>query len=283
VTTISEYRNCSTSGVKQLDLQLIAQIQKLAPGILVSFADLPVNLGAGCHPYLQAPAVAALEKAIALRGVRMTINSAYRTLAQQAILYAHQLNRRCGIRAAAAPGKSNHNTALAIDCEDAMGWRPYLERHEWDWIGSFDPMHFDYEGRGVVDMRHLSTLAFQKLWNLNKRSAKLAEDGVWGAATQQALMQTLVTGFGIADSISPSKATTTLPDASRAKIASLRYGDEGADVLALQTALKKQGMNVVCDGDFGKSTFAVVKLFQLQNGLVDDGVVGMATRKALGL
>lgn len=284
MTTISEYHNCSTSGVRQLDLQLIAQIQKLAPGVLVKFDHLPVNLGAGCHPYLQAAAVAALEKAIALRGVKMTVNSAYRTLAQQAILYAHQQNRRCGIRAAAAPGKSNHNTALALDVEDAMGWRPYLERHGWDWIGSFDPMHFDYEGHGVVDMRHLSTLAFQKLYNRNNRNAKLAEDGMWGQATQQALMQTLVGGFGIADSISPEITPTPLNGAvSGSKIASLRWGDRGSAVELLQDRLNGAGFGLVADGDFGKATLDAVKEFQRLNGLVADGVVGAATKKALAL
>lgn len=283
MTTISEYRTCSTAGVRQLDLQLIAQIQKLAPGLLIDFSHLPVNLGAGCHPYLQAPAVKALERAIALRGVKMTINSAYRTLAQQAVLYAHWQNHRCGIRAAAAPGLSNHNTALAIDCEDAAGWRLFLERQGWDWIGSFDPMHFDYEGGGCRDMRHLSILAFQQLHNRNNRNDRLAEDGQWGAKTQRALMEALVSGFGIADTIAPFTTPIAPTAPNTPKIVSLRFGDEGGDVLALQTALKKQGMNVVCDGDFGKATFASVKLFQLQHGLVDDGVVGMATRKALGL
>lgn len=282
VTTISQYRSCSTAGVRQLDLQLIAQIQKLAPGLLVRFDHLPVSLGEGCHPYLQAPAVKALEKAIALRGVKMRVNSAYRTLAQQAVLYAHYQNRRCGIRAAAIPGKSNHNTALALDVEDAMGWKLYLERHGFDWIGSFDPMHFDFEGSGCKDMCHLSTLAFQQLYNRNNRNNRLTEDGIWGQATERALMQTLVSGFGVAD-IAPFTPATTLNDAVSRQIASIRFGDEGENVLIAQTRLKKRGYNIVEDGIFGKGMFAVVKLFQVQNGLVDDGVVGAATRKALGL
>ncbi|MBE9193476.1 hypothetical protein IQ230_24685 [Gloeocapsopsis crepidinum LEGE 06123] len=46
-----------------------------------------------------------MKKAIVLRGVKMKINSAYRTLAQQAILYAQYQQRRCGVRVAAVPGK----------------------------------------------------------------------------------------------------------------------------------------------------------------------------------
>lgn len=58
----------------------------------------------------------------------------------------------------------------------------------------------------------------------------------------------------------------------------LRIGDEGPDVQALQRRLK-----IVADGDFGPATKAAVVKIQKQLGLVADGVVGAVTRRALGL
>lgn len=279
--SIGNYQSCSTSGIRALDLQLIAQIQKIAPGLLSRFDYLPVSIGAGCHPYLQTCAVKALDKAIAAsRGRAMKINSAYRTVAQQAVLHRHYQYRRCGIRAAALPGRSNHETGLAIDIEDAAGWRPYLERFGWDWIGSFEPMHFDFEGAGRREMSYLSILAFQQLYNCNNPKSKIAEDGVWGVKTNLALMQTLVTGFS-SDNVIEKPITTYLQKGY--KTPSLRWKDKGDRVVALQKALNHQGIKIEVDGDFGNKTLEAVKTFQKQQGLVDDGVVGMATRRALGL
>lgn len=285
MTTIATYSSCSTAGVRLLDQQLIAQIQSITPGVLVKFDHLPVLVGTGCHPYLQARAVSALERAIALRGVKMKINSAYRTLAQQAVLYAHYQMKRCGIRAAAKPGASNHNTGLAIDIEDASGWRPYLEKCGWDWIGSFDPMHFDYVGSGCCDMKHLSILAFQQLYNRNNPRRAISCDGVWGESTQQALMQTLVTGFGLASSLSSSSPPrlSSVESSDTKRISALRWGDKGLRVTQLQQMLQQHDIQLVVDGDFGKATLDAVKSFQRQQGLVDDGVVGVATLSALGI
>lgn len=283
MTTIANYRNCSTGGIRALDLQLIAQIQRIAPGVLVRFDHLPVALGAGCHPYLQAPAVAALDKAIGLRKQQIKINSAYRTIAQQAVLYAQYKNRRCGILAAAAPGKSNHNTALAIDVGDAQGWRPYLERFGWDWIGSFDPMHFDFEGNGCRNINYFSILAFQQIWNRNYPKLAIAEDGTWGGATEKALMQTLITGFGLGSTVSVLGSTHSHDVAKESKIASMRWGDRSKDVLLLQERLNGAGFGLVEDGNFGKATLDAVREFQRHKGLVIDGVVGMATKKALSI
>lgn len=280
MTTIANYRNCSTGGIRALDLQLIAQIQRIAPGVLVRCDHLPVALGAGCHPYLQAPAVEALDKAIRLRSRQMKVNSAYRTLAQQAVLYAHYKNRRCGIRAAALPGRSNHNTALAIDVEDADQWRPYLERFGWDWIGSFDPMHFDFEGFGGKNINYFSILAFQQIWNRNYPKLARSEDGTWGGATEQALMQTLISGFGLGSTVSVLGSTHLEDVAHESKIASMRIGDRSKDVLLLQARLNGAGFGLVEDGEFGKATLDAVKEFQRLMGLVVDGVVGMATKKA---
>lgn len=192
---IASYTSCSTAGCRAIDLQLIAQIQKLAPGLLVSFSHLPIICGAGCHAYLQAPAAIALSKAIKARGVNMVVNSAYRTLIQQAILYEHYCAGRCGIQIASVPGGSNHNTALAIDIEDPLGWRPHLEKFGWRWLGNRDRVHFDFGGGGTKDMRMLSTKAFQQLWNLNHPKAKIAEDGQWGPVTRSKLMSCSASGF----------------------------------------------------------------------------------------
>lgn len=58
---------------------------------------------------------------------------------------------------------------------------------------------------------------------------------------------------------------------------------EGEDVRRLQTALKKLGFNVYPDGVFGKNTDYAVRKFQESKGLIADGIVGGATREALGL
>lgn len=274
---VGKYQDCGTAGVRGLDRQLIAQIQELAPDALVSFAHLPVSIGSGCHAYLQAPAVRALELAIASRaGTRLTINSAYRTIVQQTVLYSHYQKRRCGITAAAIPGKSNHNTGLSLDVEDAQGWKPYLERHGWDWIGAFDPMHFDYEGGGVRDLRSLSIKAFQQLWNHAHPEKLLKDDGVWGAATHNAILSTSITGFlKVPTWITAATANGNFP--------SLREGMSGESVRALQQALLRKGILIDVDGDFGASTLASVKQFQKKTGLDADGVVGLGTKKALGL
>lgn len=274
---VGKYTDCGTAGVRGLDRQLIAQIQKLAPDALVSFAHLPVSIGSGCHAYLQAPAVRALELALASRlGHRLTVNSAYRTIVQQTVLYSHYQKRRCGIPAAAVPGQSNHNTGLALDIEDAMGWKPYLERHSWDWIGSFDPVHFDYRGDRTRDLKQLSILAFQQLWNHAHPEKPLSLDGAWGTKTHNAILSTAASGF--------LKVPTWIATATADKdFPSLREGMGGDAVRSLQQTLVKKGIKVTIDGDFGKGTVAAVKAFQKKAGLGADGVVGAGTKKALGL
>lgn len=58
----------------------------------------------------------------------------------------------------------------------------------------------------------------------------------------------------------------------------LRMGDTGPDVVALQQAL---GINP--DGQFGEQTDSAVRLYQADQGLTPDGIVGALTRRALGL
>lgn len=59
---------------------------------------------------------------------------------------------------------------------------------------------------------------------------------------------------------------------------------QGADVLALQGALKEHGANLgKPDGIFGRAAQKAVKNFQAQNGLLADGIAGSQTFEALGL
>ena len=59
---------------------------------------------------------------------------------------------------------------------------------------------------------------------------------------------------------------------------SLRQGDSGPDVAALQAAL-----GITADGAFGPATDAAVRAVQGQHGLVVDGIAGTMTRAALGI
>src|SRR5690242_18022099 len=64
----------------------------------------------------------------------------------------------------------------------------------------------------------------------------------------------------------------------------LKLGDSGPDVTALQQGLAALGFNPgAIDGEFGPGTTAAVNAFQRSEGLLPDAVVGPRTAAALGL
>ena len=190
--------SCTTASVKGLATQLVEEIQCLRPNTLKKIDGIQgLNLGAAVFPYLQTPAADALVQAQKARGVAMQINSGLRTLPQQYLLYRWYRTGRCGIRLAASPGTSNHESAVAIDINDNAAWRTALQGKNFRWLGASDPVHYDFIGGGTVSLRGLSVQAYQRLWNRNHPEDKIAEDGAYGAQTENRLAKSPVGGFPI--------------------------------------------------------------------------------------
>ena len=256
----------STAVVNGLSQQLIYQLQLMITDAFVSFDDLNVDLLDAAFPYVQAPAKEALQRAIQDRGQTMQVNSAYRTIAQQMLLYNDRLNNSNPV---APPGGSNHQTGLAIDIEDARGWESYLIPYGWEPLPG-DPPHFDYIGDGTIDLRSNSIVAFQQLWNLNNPDAQIGEDGGFGSQTEDALNRSPAPGFAKAPwDDNPRTLRLAVPRM------------EGSDVIKLQEGLKKAGIAVGADGEFGPGTDKAVKEFQQKKGLKPDGIVDRKTREQM--
>lgn len=253
--------------VNALSQQLIYQINLIVPNALVSFDDLNVELGDAAFPFVPPAGKEALRKAIEKRGMKIVVNSAYRTLAQQMLLYNDRHNNGNPV---AAPGRSNHQSGLALDIEDRDGWEDFLSPLGWEPLAG-DPPHVDYHGSGARDLRGTTILAFQQLWNKNHPNNKIDEDSEFGPATEAALNKSPSNGFVIA------------PWQDKPRVLRLsRPLTEGADVIKLQEELKAVGMAIdVADGVFGPGTDKAVKALQTQNNLVADGVVGQVTMKLL--
>lgn len=256
----------STAVVNGLSQQLIYQLQLIMPDAFVSFDDLNVDLLDAAFPYVQTPAKQALQRAIQDRGQTMQVNSAYRTIAQQMLLYNDRINNSNPV---APPGASNHQTGLAIDIEDPRGWESYLMCYGWNPLPG-DPPHFDYEGDGTIDLRSQSILAFQQLWNQNHPDEMIGEDGGFGGQTEDALNRSPAPGF-------PKAPWDDKPRTLRLAMPRM----EGSDVIKLQEALKKAGIVVGTDGEFGPATDQAVKEFQQKKGLTADGIFTNNTREQL--
>ena len=186
---------CTTSVLRGLSEQLIEEVECLRPGTMDRIDTISgLWLGSAALPYLQSNAAASLGDVVQ-RGGAMGVNSSLRSLAQQYLLYEWYLAGRCGISLAASPGRSNHESGLAVDTSDYSARRWAFESEGWSWLGWSDPVHFDYLGSGTVNLSGLSVLAFQRLWNREHPEDLIAEDGVYGNQTRSRLARAPVAGF----------------------------------------------------------------------------------------
>ena len=265
--------DCSTHSLRGLDDQILFLVNRDNPGMLSSIAGIPgiTVSGPQVHTVLQAPAAAALKRAVDKRGAVIVINSALRTIAGQQLLRQHYENGRCNIKAAARPGASNHNNATALDIQDSEIWRSYLQRENWKWIGDFDPMHYDYVGPGKGNTVPAQIKAFQLLHNLSHPYDKLAVDGDMGPATLDRLKSAPIEGY-------PATLIKGMPGRFLRQTTPIQIGE---DVKYIQNKLIEAEIRCVPDGSFGPDTDRAVKEFQSRNNISVDGQIGPKTRALL--
>jgi len=263
--------SCSTTAVRGLSLQIIAEMNLMIPNVLVSIEDLNIEATSlAVNPFVQPAAKEALRRAIKARPrAKLKINSAYRTVAQQYLLRSWFEMGVCGITRAALPGLSNHEDGLALDTPDYNAWISALENERWQWFGPGDEVHFTFIGGGVRDdIGNIGVKAFQQLWNKNNPSDRITADGIWGSQTAARLNSSPAEGFG-----GTRILKLTEPNM------------QGEDVRKVQQALVNAGFLTAkdVDGFYGPSTKVAVEKFQENKGLAKDGAVGPQTRRLLGL
>lgn len=146
--------------------------------------------------FLEAPARDRLLEVLDANPKRtMTVNSAFRTVAQQYMLDRWARSGRCGIKLAAHPGESNHETGLALDVSEPGTWKVALESHGFRWMGSSDPVHFDYQGAGAVRRGGIDIVAFQRLWNRNHPEDRIPENGAYSDQVEARIKKSPALGF----------------------------------------------------------------------------------------
>ena len=197
--------SCTTASVDGLSRQIIAQARCIRPNAFVPLPSRPnLVIAPQVFPYLELEARDHLLKAIDARPKqKMTINSALRTVAQQYLVWRWSATKRCGVPLATPPGQSNHEVGFALDIAEAASWRPALEAQDFKWLGASDRVHFDYKSSSSAGRVATDVLAFQKLWNKNHPTDKIAEDGRYSPATEQRLKQAPADGFTLGPSCKP--------------------------------------------------------------------------------
>ena len=110
-----------------------------------------------------------------------------------------------------------------------------------------------------------------------QRANGLAADGIAGKGTLKQLNSGRAVAAGSAEALqAESSAAVSAEDLS-----TMRKGDSGSGVTALQQQLVALGYMKAADGQFGSGTDRAVKLFQEANGLTADGIAGPGTLRVL--
>jgi len=192
-----EMTSCSTSDVLALSIQIADEVGCMMPGELERFDEMTgiAFVGSAVLPYLAADARDDLYAAAAASTDTVEITSAFRTVVQQYLLRRWFELGRCGITAAAEPGRSNHESGRALDVSNYDTWITAFADHGWDHSVPGDPVHFDH--LASPDIRGADVLAFQRLWNRNAPDDLIDEDGSWGPMTEARVQRAPAEGFGI--------------------------------------------------------------------------------------
>jgi hypothetical protein len=194
---------CSTNAVRGLSEQLVAELSCIKPDALekIETSDL-LSMEPEVLPYLQPAAARALRAAVTKYNKPVLINSALRTIPQQYMLRRWDLAGRCGIRVAAKVGESNHESGLSLDVDLGGGAtvtraiRAKLQEAGFTWLGSGDPMHYDFKGEGSA-IEGSSVLAFKRLWNRNNPNDQLVLNETYDAKAEAKLKVSPAEGFAI--------------------------------------------------------------------------------------
>jgi MYXO-CTERM domain-containing protein len=184
---------CSTSSVIGLSKQIADEIGCMSPTLLSRFAPstrLQITSNA-VLPYLHATAKTDLLAVTQTTTVQ--VNSAFRTVVQQYLLYRWYQLGRCGITAAATPGRSNHESGRALDLQNYSSVISAMGARGWSHDVPGDPVHFDH--LSSPDIRGKDVLAFQRLWNRNHATDKITEDGLYGPQTEARIKISPSEGF----------------------------------------------------------------------------------------
>jgi hypothetical protein len=199
---------CSTLAVKGLAKQLVDEINCARPNVLTSLEGAEgIELDVETFPFVQTPLVQPLKDAAKSAKTTIKINSALRTLPQQVLLNQWAARKRCGITMAAKPGGSNHESGAAVDVANHAALHSTLtkkgscaskespQRACFQWMGSGDPVHYDFKGDGVEDLAGESIRAFQRLWNRNNPKQPLTENGTYDKDTEARVKASPADGF----------------------------------------------------------------------------------------
>lgn len=184
---------CSTSVVRGLSIQIANEVDCMSPSSLVRLeqSNGVKFTSSAVLPYMHGSARSDLVSAG--NSARVNVNSGYRTVAQQYLLYRWFREGRCGITAAALPGRSNHESGRAVDIQNWSSRVTTMRNHHWSHDVPGDPVHFDH--LGSPDNRGKDVTAFQRLWNRNHPGDKISVDGGYGPQTAARLKAAPAKGF----------------------------------------------------------------------------------------
>jgi MYXO-CTERM domain-containing protein len=185
--------SCSTSSVRGLAVQIAREVDCTWPTSLVKFAPTSriTFTSSAVLPFLHGSAKSDLTATAVNNPLR--VNSGYRTVVQQYLLYRWFRSGRCGIAKAALPGDSNHESGRAVDLANWSTRVGAMAAHHWAHSVPGDPVHFDHFSS--PDNRGKDVRAFQRLWNRNHPADKIAVDGDYGPQTADRLKRSPATGF----------------------------------------------------------------------------------------
>lgn len=115
----------------------------------IAFAQISgqyISCTGGCSGYIQKKGLDSLQAITNNAKKTIGLSSAWRSAAQQYLLYQWKAKGKCGqTNPVATPGTSNHEGGIAIDVPDYSAWRSLLTNNGWNYpLPDTDKVHFEF-------------------------------------------------------------------------------------------------------------------------------------------